>query len=65
MTTQTHTPKIRKPTDEELNAAIGHAEAKGMFGLLGALLELRNWRAMDKFIQAMDTMEKEGEVAQR
>ena len=43
-----HTPKIKKPTDEELNAAIGHAETKGMYGLMGALLELKQRRAQDK-----------------
>jgi len=39
-----HTPKIKKPTDEELNAAIGHAESKGWYGLMGALLELKQLR---------------------
>jgi len=43
-----HTPKIKRPTDEELNAAIGHAEAKGWYGLMGALLELKQRRAQDK-----------------
>lgn len=43
-----HTPKIKKPTEEELNAAIGHAEAKGWYGLLGALMELKQRRAQDK-----------------
>jgi hypothetical protein len=43
-----HTPKIKKPTDEELNAAIGHAEVEGWYGLMGALLELKQRRAQDK-----------------
>jgi hypothetical protein len=43
-----HTPKIKKPTDEELNVAIGHAEVKGWYGLMGALLELKQRRAQDK-----------------
>lgn len=45
---QEHTPKIRKPTDEELNSAIGHAEDKGMYGLLGALLDYKQLRVKDR-----------------
>ena len=45
-----HTPKIRKPTPEELDAAIGRAESKGMYGLLGALLELKQLRCDREFI---------------
>ena len=45
---QTHTPKIKKPTDEELDAAIGRAESKGMYGLLGALLHYKQLRVKDR-----------------
>ena len=39
-----HTPVIRKPTPEELDDAIAHAESKGWYGLVGALLELKQLR---------------------
>lgn len=48
---QAHTPKIRKPTDEELQAAIGHAESKGMYGLLGALLDYKQLRAKGREVE--------------
>ena len=47
---KSHPPVIRKPTDEELNDAIAHAESKGWYGLVGALLELKQLRADRKFI---------------
>ena len=39
-----HVPIIRKPTDEELDAAIAYAEAKGWWGLLGELLDYKQLR---------------------
>jgi hypothetical protein len=39
-----HVPVIRKPTDEELDAAIDCAEAKGWWGLVGALLDYKQLR---------------------
>ncbi len=39
-----HVPIIRKPTDEELDAAIACAEGKGWWGLVGALLDYRPMR---------------------
>ena len=39
-----HVPVIRKPTDEELDAAIACAEGKGWWGLVGALLDYKQLR---------------------
>jgi hypothetical protein len=39
-----HVPVIRKPTDEELEAAIGCAQDKGWWGLVGALLDYKQLR---------------------
>ena len=39
-----HVPIIRKPTDEELDAAIACAEGKGWWGLVGALLDYKQLR---------------------
>ena len=39
-----HTPVIRKPTPEELDDAIAHAESKGWYGLVGALLDYKRLR---------------------
>jgi hypothetical protein len=39
-----HVPVIRRPTDEELEAAIARAESKGWYGLVGALLDYKQLR---------------------
>jgi hypothetical protein len=39
-----HVPIIRRPTDEELDAAIACAEGKGWWGLVGALLDYKQLR---------------------
>ena len=44
-----HTPVIRKPTDEELDFAIAHAESRGMYGLLGMLLDYKQMRMKERF----------------
>jgi hypothetical protein len=42
--TTPHTPKIRKPTPEELDGMIDAVEKKGWYGLLGALLDYKQLR---------------------
>lgn len=40
-----HNPQIRKPTDQELTNAITAAERRGAYLMVGALLELKQFRA--------------------
>ena len=42
-----HVPVIRRPTDEELEAAIICAQEKGWWGLVGALLDYKQLRAKE------------------
>ena len=39
-----HMPVIRRPTPEELDDAIAHAESKGWYGLVGALKDYKRLR---------------------
>jgi hypothetical protein len=39
-----HVPVIRRPTDDELDAAIVCAQEKGWWGLVGALLDYKQMR---------------------
>jgi hypothetical protein len=43
-------PVIRRPTPEELDDAIAHAESKGWYGLVGALLELKQLRQREAYL---------------
>ena len=54
-----HTPVIRKPTPEELDDAIAHAESKGWYGLVGALRDYKQLRGMAEYGLGPDDMKND------